>query len=710
MTTTNGDNCVSLMQGTLVRPIARYPSSVAADAALKIAANRVQTTLRGSIGTGDTIITVSDASRLVPDMLLSADSEILSISSISGNNLTVVRGFDGTVPACHSSGTTLRAEIDAWHHNALAAEITAIEQALGPNLSNISSTDQGIRSTAYNFGAQTPGGSLIVGSNVVTLTPVPQGVNGTDPHHYLYVSGGTGTPEPCRIIGGTAIGGSPTGTVIIQCAFTHSGNWTIRSATAGIAEAVQVIQDPGGIVHVPAGTHTIYGTTCVHNKQGVRILGDGFYGTWIQTTYTGGTLFMFEQTGGGAAGGNSLEYMTIVGPNNPAATNYAVSVDGQVSWFLRYVNISQVANGVRIVNNVNSDMLFFEHVVVSYFNGIAYNILGANSQTFNHCSAIRGTDVTSIGWQVTRTGALVVQGGYSFHVGYGMLINPDEFAANLWVTDFNADTSSNDGIRIVPSGSGFVESAVFVNTWTCNGQGNGVYMGTVGASSRIESVQFLGHRAIINSYAGFVITGTKVKDITISNGDIAANSTASPNASDGIFIVPAADGPDGITIVNNTIGSHSGHITFHRFAINFGFGAVAGATDNVVVTGNRFGVGDFITLGGQIRYIEGLDIITGKNIMVKDNMPDETVVRTAPEASGTVNLGGSGGEMYTTAGTGTVSYIRPAWNGRKVLLTKTDATGPKIFNTVGEFRNTLTLNDGETVTAFYDGTKWNLTK
>jgi hypothetical protein len=272
-TTVNGDPCVSLMQGTLVRPVARFPSGIATDESLKVAANRVQATLVSSIGSGDTLLTVGDASRLVPDMLLSIDSEIVSVTSIAGNVLTVIRGFDGTFPASHASGRILSAEIDAWHHNVLAAEVQAIEQALGPNLSHLPSSPF-VLSTYFRF-AQAPGGSLTPGMNAVTLTPVPGGVNGTDQNHWLWISGGTGTPEAVLIAGGTAVSGQAGGTVFVNCAGAHSGAWTIGTATSGIQEAVQSL--PGsGKVWVPAGDHDMYaGVNVPVTYSGVYIEGFG---------------------------------------------------------------------------------------------------------------------------------------------------------------------------------------------------------------------------------------------------------------------------------------------------------------------------------------------------------------------------------------------------------------------------------------------------
>lgn len=112
-------------------------------------------------------------------------------------------------------------------------------------------------------------GSLIIGSNTITLTPVPLGVNGTDTAHYLYISGGTGTAEAVLITGGTAVSGATTGTVIITCANTHSGAWKVSSATSGIQEALVV----GTSVCIPRGSWPIYAPSNI--SRGSSIWGDG---------------------------------------------------------------------------------------------------------------------------------------------------------------------------------------------------------------------------------------------------------------------------------------------------------------------------------------------------------------------------------------------------------------------------------------------------
>lgn len=286
MSTTNGDNCVGLMSGTLVRPIARYPSAIAYDDPLKVASNRVRTTLVRNVSTGDTLLTVSDASRLVPQMLLTISSEIISVSSISGNVLTVVRGFDGTHPACHSAGSLLEANITAWHHNALAAEITAIETALGPNLSNVGGgAGQGYYIDSSSFiwfrtnGINATGDLSGTGSKVITLQPLPQGlVVG----NYVRLYGGTGTEEVSQITGITGTAGG-NGTVIVSTANSHSGSWQISTASSGIQEALCFL--PGPVhVRIPSGLWNIYGPVNVPLGTGANCTAYTISGTGRRVT------------------------------------------------------------------------------------------------------------------------------------------------------------------------------------------------------------------------------------------------------------------------------------------------------------------------------------------------------------------------------------------------------------------------------------------
>ena len=97
----------------------------------------------------------------------------------------------------------------------------------------------GTRRISDYFWSQTPGGTLAMGVQTITLTPCPIGVDATDTKNYAYISGGTGTAEAVQYTtsggAGTCSSGAATGTIKVNVANSHSGAWTI--ANAGFREA-----------------------------------------------------------------------------------------------------------------------------------------------------------------------------------------------------------------------------------------------------------------------------------------------------------------------------------------------------------------------------------------------------------------------------------------------------------------------------------------
>ena len=255
-------------------PAAAFPGRVATNSDLMVAVDRQQTRLAAALNSSDTSMTVANPAIIGAFNLLSIDDELVKTTAApTGNVVPISRGFDGTTPAVHLAGALVSGMVDAWHHNALAAEVEAIEGALGPNLSALPLSPI-VAVTPYKFAPQTPGGTLAPGNQVITLAPVPKGVNGTDKNHYLYISGGAGTAEAVLITGGTAVSGAPSGTVIVNCANAHSGAWTIQSASAGIYEAY--IANPWRKLYMPAGRYIMYATLNFETVTSLILIGDGY--------------------------------------------------------------------------------------------------------------------------------------------------------------------------------------------------------------------------------------------------------------------------------------------------------------------------------------------------------------------------------------------------------------------------------------------------
>lgn len=317
---------VILFASALSAQTSPYPGALDTNSTLGVAANRVSTKLSVGISASATSIQVDSATRIVANVILAIDAsstspEYVWVCSVSGNTLTLGktacpnadgRGADGSTAAIHASGAAVAAYPNAWNFNALAAGLKATQGALGANLSAIAAGPF-TNSAAYNFTPQSPGGSLVIGANVVTMTPCPFGVAGSHTvvgglPHLLYISGGVGTAEAVPIAGGTCTSGLTTGTLIISAANTHSGAWTIKSNTTGVQEAVYVagVNGVGGIlgsVRMPAGPIDLWATTStvaalnVPTGYGVSLRGQGRSSTFLRTHATTGNWISYIGNG-----------------------------------------------------------------------------------------------------------------------------------------------------------------------------------------------------------------------------------------------------------------------------------------------------------------------------------------------------------------------------------------------------------------------------
>ena len=124
----------------LLAQTSTFPTSLDTDTFFKVAKNQVQTTLLASAALGDTTLIVVNSTGMVSNMLLTIDSEIVSVCSVSGNVVNVGvsscpnvdgRGFDGTTAIGHVATAKVSAFVDAWHHNAVTSALENIESAIG---------------------------------------------------------------------------------------------------------------------------------------------------------------------------------------------------------------------------------------------------------------------------------------------------------------------------------------------------------------------------------------------------------------------------------------------------------------------------------------------------------------------------------------------------------------------------------------------------
>lgn len=115
-----------------------FPAAVAVDADLLAVKDNAYSNLNGNINGSVTSITFVDATVFNLPCLIAIENEVVkALGPLSGNTIqNCQRGFIGSA-AAHNTGVTGFGYIFDWHRNQVAAEIKAIQAALGVNLANV---------------------------------------------------------------------------------------------------------------------------------------------------------------------------------------------------------------------------------------------------------------------------------------------------------------------------------------------------------------------------------------------------------------------------------------------------------------------------------------------------------------------------------------------------------------------------------------------
>lgn len=409
---------VSLLLLALSLSAQKFPSAIATDADVYVAVNRSETALTSGIDSATLTLPVGSTAGFLVNTIVTVENERMRVCTVGGSTLTVcARGFGGTTAASHASLKAVRAQVTAEYHNSLTAEVKAIESTLGVNLANIPGA---VLSTSYNFAAQSPGGSLSAGIvNSITLSPCPGGVNGSDANHYLYLSGGTGTAESVLISGGTCTSGASSGTIAFTPANSHSGAWTVRSATAGIQETIFAlpldVTWPGyhaGTVVVPDGTYTMH--------AGVAVF---LHMVTIRGVSRGGTKLIFDSTIP-----NEAFYYTCdsqdqnvdrnrIGLHDLTIQNLSTTKDSVV--FDGYSNAAELMSNVNIhggrrgVYSKQTSTANFHDVRISGFNthGVYQDVTGGQGEN-NWTNVLITTPAvnTTVGFYTVATSNVALAG------------------------------------------------------------------------------------------------------------------------------------------------------------------------------------------------------------------------------------------------------------------------------------------------------------
>lgn len=222
---------------------------------------------------------------------------------------------------------------------------------------------QGTSATPIQFAVTSPGGTMTAATPVtLTLTPVPPGVNGTDAHHYLYISGGTGAAEAVLITGGTAVAGSASGTIVFTPANNHSGAWKIGSATSGIQEAV-VTCGSNGCVEILEGNWSLYAGVWIAASAQLSIRGKGQYVTFLRTMSTTGDWVTFDTGSSAGVDFGSLAIVDNAGTYHSAGT--FLKILNRPFGVVSDVYIEHAWDGIKADTNQNA---FYHNVFIGCAN------------------------------------------------------------------------------------------------------------------------------------------------------------------------------------------------------------------------------------------------------------------------------------------------------------------------------------------------------
>lgn len=587
-------------QQSLGIPAAAFPGRVATNSDLIVAVDRQQTTLLLPLTATAISMTVLDPSMIVAYSLLSIDNEIVKTTGpAAGNVIPVSRGFDGTVPAVHLANALVSGLIDAYHHNSLVAEVEAIETFIGPNGVNIGGAPPYIVSEPFNFAPQAPGGSLAAGNNSITLSPVPKGVNGTDQNHYLYISGGAGAAEPVLITGGSAVSGAASGQININCANAHSGAWTIKSATAGIQEAINTLSGvSGGMVVVSSGTHTIYATIAI-SFNGVWLRGVGRDATTLNTSYTGGPIISMPVN----VDGTYLTDFTITGPGPTTGTNFAISAVNQSQLRIFSLNIYGVANGISFTGAANTQDNIVRDTSILNFGGDGIFInSGPASAVLQRVSIGGNAGANTVGIHVLNTVGFNVHSCYISYCAIGVDIVPGAaqtvgavVAEDLYIDGYNANASI--GLNIGGAGQSQMLKFTDCQAWGFNSYG-------IAIAGDVDGAVFIGCKAGSNGINGYWLTGGK--NLCFIGCVATGNSAASVGNQPGMLI-----GTSNVQVIGGTYAQADRTANNQKWGIY-----ITGPTlTNILIDGAAVTPNVTAGIGGQITALVGSKVVncTGYN-------------------------------------------------------------------------------------------------
>jgi hypothetical protein len=529
-------------------------------------------------------------------------------------------------------------------------------------------------------------GSLgTAGSNTLTFSKAPPGTFGSSVSHYLRISGGTGTAENVLITGGTCTLNSLNCTLIFTTVNTHTGFWSIGSATSGIQEAIRaacglnVVSGTGGQVLLGPRTYTVY--TTIEDDCGASIIGQGTMSV-ILPAFTSGNILDCNHTVNASYG--DIEF-TLFGFNinnrlgSTMTAGAAIHINNYANSKFSNINIELANDGMWIER---CQQCSFSNIMI-IGNGTAYKFMcstpysGVGSTTPSCSYGGQATNLYAAGISANTGTGLAL-----YPTSGGMVISNSYFENNSFA--FLVDASNGYG----PINEVEVSNMVFDGCSTAcfymvpGAQGNSLIL----SNTRMAA---LGIPAVIRG------SGVKFVNNVLNGATTAANSI--------LFV----DGATQFTIQDNTF------IT-NNTASNLVFNT---ASTYGSITGNTYGYGGKVTPTYSVQ----VDGSANSNLFFSGNNFNPASAFTTTLQSGNSNwiTPGQVGisipsvasvaalvfppyPMFTLTGTTGVTSVSGLVSGTSGKFV---TSGAVTFTAGSTIANTITTSANQLVDWFFDGTK-----
>lgn len=555
-----------------------------------------------------------------------------------------------------------------------------------------------VLSTDYIF-TETP--NHTVGINVlstITFTALPEGINAFSPNnHTLRIVDAVGGDETVLI---TAVVGT---TIIAYTTLLHTGsNWTVRSATGGIQEAIyaQLAASTPAIIYIPTGLYYAYGTLYTTGLLGNHIVlrGMGQIATRYHrhSSFTAGNLIEWTSA---SSGNLTLENFTITNCdgtfNNTSGSGLYINTTSASKVYIINMNIS---GGYNVATTLGNGIVEFRDCTLTIPYGYSYTtthnlILG------NYYYIVTNCFVNNIAQNVAGVAAINVINADGcfiqncFIAGYiGLLITPKptdifnflyidnnlfdtigQFA--IWFKD-HADGVPGTYYEMVRISNNQITQTPIISAPT-DSSGICIY-------NNIRNLSILGNQIKGWAFAGINITPVSggPKNMLIDSNVIGDNiSCGVVLAADNIFA--------GSQISNNIIGEGAGTIGMTQDVGIYFTGT--GTYNGYNVVNNQL----YNNLSASIFNDTG-SVFT--NCIINNNSGANdvpVVVASATSIDAPISQ-----EAIILTGTATVQNITPVWNERALRLYKVDS-GTISLATGGNFAATKSLTQYNYIDARY---------